>query len=251
MPLVLGPDGLKLHAYPVSLPVTACIGTLGPLFGCFTAHRVRTGHWRAVRLFPRSRSQAIWLLAGPMLVLICFFLVFPALLSKGDPKDWHWHIGALAGLWVPMFNYNLLGGPLFEEFGWRGFLQPTLQEVLPSWVAAICVGVLWSAWHLPLFFVSWSSASPLVFTLIVTGLSVLMACAFHASGKAVVVAILMHSAFNAAPGLLPSFLGKTATREYPSQELLLACSFLMMAVGLILGTRGRLLVCAERGLDGV
>jgi membrane protease YdiL (CAAX protease family) len=35
-------------------------------------------------------------------------------------------------LWLPMFNYNLLGGPLFEEFGWRGFLQAHLQKIMPS-----------------------------------------------------------------------------------------------------------------------
>ena len=175
MPLVLGPAGLRVHNHPVSLPVSACIGTLGPLFGCFIAHRVQTGNWRAVRLLPRSRLQMIWLIAGPLLVLLCMFLLFPAFISKGDPRAWHWHIGALVGLWVPMFNYNLFGGPLFEEFGWRGFLQSQLQEVLPPWIAAIVVGIMWAAWHLPLFFVGWSSASPLVFAFIVTALSVLMA----------------------------------------------------------------------------
>jgi hypothetical protein len=29
MPLVFGPAGLKLHKYPISLPVSVCIGTLG------------------------------------------------------------------------------------------------------------------------------------------------------------------------------------------------------------------------------
>lgn len=32
-----------------------------------------------------------------------------------------------------MFNYNLLGGPLFEEPGWRGFLQPRLEEIMHPW----------------------------------------------------------------------------------------------------------------------
>jgi hypothetical protein len=145
------------------------------------AHRVQTGDWRAVRLLPRSRLQMIWLIAGPLLVLFCFFLLFPVFISKGDPRAWHWRLGALVGLLVPMFNYNLFGGPLFEEFGWRGFLQSQLQQVLPPWIAAICVGTMWAAWHLPLFLVGWSSASPLVFTFIVVGLSVLIVFAFNAS----------------------------------------------------------------------
>lgn len=104
---------------------------------------------------------------------------------------------------------------------------------------------MWAAWHLPLFFAGWSSASPLVFAFIVIALSVLMAFAFNASGGAVVVAILMHLAFNASPGFLPSFLRSVPTREHPSGELLLGSSFLLLAVALITVTHGRLLVRAR------
>lgn len=182
----------------------------------------------------------IWLLLGPLLVLFCFFVLFPVFLSTGDPRAWHWHLAALAGIWVPMFNYNLFGGPLFEEFGWRGFLQARLQQTLPTWIAAICVGIMWAAWHLPLFLVGWSSASPLVFTFIEVGLSVIMAFAFNSSGRAVVVAILMHSAFNASPRFLPAFLGSTPTREHPSPEVLIGFSFLLIAAAAVVFTGGRL-----------
>jgi uncharacterized protein len=243
LPLVLGPDGLKLHKHAISLPVSACIGTLGPFFACFISYRVQTGSWQAVRLLPKSRLQRIWLLLGPLLVLFCFFVVFPALLSKGGPGAWHWNVQALAGIWIPMFNYNLLGGPLFEEFGWRGFLQPLLQNALPPWIAAICVGIMWAAWHLPLFLVGWSSAPPLVFTLMVVSLSVIMASAFNSSGRAVVVAILMHSAFNASSRFVPAFMGNVPTREHPSPELLLGYSLMLVAAAAVIFTRGRL--CAK------
>lgn len=101
---------------------------------------------------------------------------------------------------------------------------------------------MWAAWHLPLFLVRWSSTSPLVFTFILIGLSVLIA--FNASGRAVIVAILMHSAFNASPGFLPSFLGSVPTREHPAAELLLGFSFLLSAVAVVIITR--LFANAER-----
>ncbi len=246
LPLVLGPQGLKLIKIAVSLPVFVCIGTLGPLLACFLCHRMQTGNWRAVRLFPPSRPQLAWLILGPLLVLFCFFAVFPALISKGDPRAWHWNVGALAGIWIPMFNYNLFGGPLFEEFGWRGFLQPYLQEVLPPGIAAICVGIMWAAWHLPLFLVKWSSAAPMLFVLIEVGLSVIMATAFNASGRAVVVAILMHSAFNASSRFIPAFLGNVPTREHPSPELLIGLSFLLVAAAAMIFTRGRLCAQSEK-----
>ena len=131
----------------------------------------------------------------------------------------------LIGLWFPMFNYNLFGGPLFEEFGWRGFLQVHLQQIMPPWVAAICVGVMWALWHTPLFLVSWSSSSVSIYVLIVTGLSNLMACAFNSSGRAVVVAIIMHSAFNASSRFIDPFLDGTPTRKALPRRCLLPLCF--------------------------
>jgi uncharacterized protein len=110
---------------------------------------------------------------------------------------------------------------------------------MAPWVAAICVGVLWAAWHAPLFLVSWSSASPEIFILIEIGLSQLMGLAFNASGGAVLVAILMHSAFNFSRFLDP-FLGDTPTRESPSAEMFLALAFLAMGALAVVITRGRL-----------
>jgi uncharacterized protein len=181
-----------------------------------------------------------WLLLGPLLVLFCRCFVFGALITKGGPAAWRWHIGALAGLWLPMFNYNLFGGPLFEEFGWRGYLQDNLQKALPPWLAAICVGVMWACWHLPLFLLGWGGVSIFLYLLTMIGLSVVMAFSFNASGRAVVVAILMHSAFNSVNRFIPGFLRGVATRDYPPERQLIALSFLLVALALFLLTRGRL-----------
>jgi hypothetical protein len=244
---VLGTGGLKLIHITPSLPVLTCVATLGPLLACFITYRLEFGTWRAVQLLPRTSSQWLWLLLGPLLVLVSFFAIFPALISKGTPVSWHWHPSVFAGLWLPMFNYNLLGGPLFEEFGWRGFLQPRLQRAMPPWIAAICVGTMWAAWHLPLFLVTWSSASPFLYLFIVTCLATLLAYAFNSSGHALVVAILMHSAFNASPRFLGPFLGETPTRSHPSGEFFIALAFLIPAILVVALTRGRL---AQDSLEG-
>lgn len=240
-PLVLGQQGLGWLAITIPPPLIICPGTLGPLLACYLTHRLQTGNWRAIRFFPRHRLRLLWLLLGPVLVLFCFFVVFPALLSKGTPNSWHWHPIVLAGILLPMFNYNLLGGPLFEEFGWRGYLQSRLQEAVSPWIASICVGVMWAAWHWPLFLVhGWSSSAPPVFLLILVGLSMVMALGFNASEESVVVAILMHSAFNASPRFVDGYLGNVATRQRPSPELLIATSFLLVGALLAAVTHGRL-----------
>lgn len=239
-PLVLGSHGLKVVQISVPLPLVSCLATLGPFFGCFIAHRLKTGSWRAVRLLPHRPDGWLWLVLGPLLVLASFFIVFPLFISKGGPAHWRWHPTVLIGLWLPMFNYNLFGGPLFEEFGWRGFLQVHLQGTMPPWVAGICVGVMWALWHAPLLLVSWSSSSPWTYILIVIGLSLLMAYGFNSSGRAVVVAILMHSAFNASSRFIDPFLDGTPTRQRPSPEMLIAFAFLALGFLAVLFTRGRL-----------
>jgi membrane protease YdiL (CAAX protease family) len=45
------------------------------------------------------------------------------------------------------------GGPFGEELGWRGFVLPKLQKKFNSLISSIILGVIWTCWHLPLFFV--------------------------------------------------------------------------------------------------
>jgi membrane protease YdiL (CAAX protease family) len=239
-PVVFGSNGLKLIHLNASIAVFTCVATLGPFFGCFITHRMESGDWRAVRLLPQSFLRWLWVFLGPLLILATYFVVFPALISKGSPAHWQWRPAVLTSLWIPMFNYNLFGGPLFEEFGWRGFLQARLQQVMPPWIGAICVGVMWGAWHAPLFLVTWSSASPLIYILIVVTISPLFAYAFNASGGAVAVAILMHSAFNSSSRFLDPFLRDTPIHEHPPGELFIAFAFLAVSAFVAFFTRGRL-----------
>lgn len=37
-----------------------------------------------------------------------------------------------------------------EEFGWRGYLTPKLEKLMPSAAAILVTGVIWGLWHAPL-----------------------------------------------------------------------------------------------------
>ena len=47
-----------------------------------------------------------------------------------------------------------LGGPFQEEWGWRGYALERLQTKWNALVSSLVLGVIWGAWHLPLFFIS-------------------------------------------------------------------------------------------------
>jgi uncharacterized protein len=61
-------------------------------------------------------------------------------------------------LFIVYMPLMVLGGGL-EEIGWRGILQPLMEERLPFLTAAGAEGIVWSVWHLPLWFVPDSSQS--------------------------------------------------------------------------------------------
>ena len=43
-----------------------------------------------------------------------------------------------------------------EEYGWRAYLTPRLEKIMPSWAAMIVQGVIWAMWHKPLLDEGWN-----------------------------------------------------------------------------------------------
>jgi membrane protease YdiL (CAAX protease family) len=66
---------------------------------------------------------------------------------------------AAAGGLLPFLGLFLVAGPLAEEFGWRGHLQPRLRRVLSPAATAAVVGGIWALWHVPLFLLLGTSQS--------------------------------------------------------------------------------------------
>jgi membrane protease YdiL (CAAX protease family) len=92
-------------------------------------------------------------------------------------------------------------GPLGEEFGWRGYALPRLLELMNARWAALVLGAVWAAWHLPAFFLSGLSQSKFqfgVFFLMVVCFSILMTLLYiHTRGSVLLAGIIPHMWFNA------------------------------------------------------
>lgn len=100
----------------------------------------------------------------------------------------------------------LFGGPLGEEFGWRGYALPVLQERYGWRVASLVLGTVWGAWHLPLFYMADTAQSHIpvgLFMVSTVALSVLFAWLFNRTEESVLPALVLHTAVNAWGWVIP------------------------------------------------
>ncbi len=93
----------------------------------------------------------------------------------------------------------IFGGPLGEEFGWRGYALPALTARMGWRGAGALIGFAWALWHLPLLFMADTAQADLpvaLFLISTVGLSVVMARLGVHVGFSVLPALLLHSVIN-------------------------------------------------------
>jgi uncharacterized protein len=134
--------------------------------------------------------------------LVGVLMIVPALLTPGVA------LGIAAGP-IAFLVVGMAAGAV-EEPAWRGYGQAALQSRLPVVVASLIVGVLWAAWHLPMFLLEgtyqhglgigtsgfWSFLAVLVVS------SPIYAWLFNASGQVVFAPVVFHAASNLGAELI-------------------------------------------------
>ncbi|PRY13153.1 hypothetical protein CLV24_10667 [Pontibacter ummariensis] len=99
----------------------------------------------------------------------------------------------------------ILGGPVAEELGWRGYVLDPLQEKWGALKGSAILGFFWICWHLPLFFIEgtsqhakgfgfqfWSWSFQLVF------LSIVFTWVYNNTNRSILAAVLLHLMANMA-----------------------------------------------------
>jgi membrane protease YdiL (CAAX protease family) len=189
--------------------------------------------------WPRTLLSAV---IGVALIVFTY-VVLPGLISA-DARKLHWSILASTGV----YNYStLLGGPLGEEPGWRGYALPRLEARLGPVRGTVLLAILWTGWHLPLFLMpGWTTASVWSFALIELGLSGLMTFGANLGRFAVIPCIAMHAAFNTVSRFLNGLFGDIQPNmKVPFEFVLGLCGVAMMVV-LLAATKGNLMFRREQ-----
>jgi membrane protease YdiL (CAAX protease family) len=137
----------------------ALLGLLGPLVAGVTGAYLtqdkegRRDYW--LRVIDPKRIKPRWYVALFLFVpvLIALSAWFDKLVGGNGAA---WEEPALrffAAPWtiIPFALSTFLIGPM-EEFGWRGYVLDRLQDRWNALVSSLILGIVWSLWHLPLFY---------------------------------------------------------------------------------------------------
>jgi membrane protease YdiL (CAAX protease family) len=217
-------------------PQWIIVATFGPTAAALVTHRITTGSYRAFRIYT-TWPRTLGAMAVGVALMILAYVVLPAVMTA-DPRKLHWSILTS----VAVYTYStLLGGPLGEEPGWRGYALPRLETAFGPVRGSLLLALLWTGWHLPLFFYPGWTSSPLwIYVLFVTGQSFILTYAANLAGFGVVTPIAMHATFNTVPRFLNGLFASTQPNARIPFELVMALCGLATAMVLVLATRGRL-----------
>ena len=209
LPLVLGSRGFiplgKEFVAQWWLPVTLLAG-FGPALAALYSLRTLNGkgavrrHLRGILDF--RLGWKAWII--PIIVLgACSYAVYML------PEGW---VGPRRGTGFPasflpvfLLAMIILGGGQ-EEVGWRGYILDPLEDRLGPLLGNLVLGVVWAVWHLPLFFIPYTSQASMPFAgfaLLMTGWSCLFSWVRQSSGRRVFSGLYAHGVANTFGSLFP------------------------------------------------
>lgn len=113
-----------------------------------------------------------------------------------------------------------------EEYGWRGYLQPLLQEKFGKRWGVILVGILWQIWHVPFYFPDkfWDGRILFARFIFLPALSVVLGYVYMKTENVWLVAY-MHFIMNL---ILGGFLPVYTDIRYPVALLLISCIWFLL-----------------------
>lgn len=214
---------------------TNFLGSFGPsLAGLVLAARARGGAGAMLRSCIQWRFGGRWyaaaLLGFPLLVVLALGVTLSSGGSPGSPANLD------KALWLPVLFLAILvlGGPLGEELGWRGYLLPILLERTSPLKASFAVAAFWFLWHLPLFWLEGAAqegGSIALFAAMVAAFSVLFTWLWLGTGGSLLAALLAHTMINltsvCVEGVYPA-LSETDVDDFALAGLLAIAAILVL-----------------------
>ena len=183
-------------------------------------------------------------IASGTLVVLTAALTAAFFMTKSGISRWEW--SSLEQIFI-FFLPNLIGGPLGEEGGWRGYALPRLQRRFNPATSSIILGFLWANWHLPLIVNHVYNVTWWQFVLLTIAASIFLTFTYNISNGNILSAIAVHGVYNVGTGIiLNDLIAKAKLYSNPVQHNVLWISYAGVAVLLCLVSKGRLGLRTQR-----
>ncbi|GHH31509.1 CPBP family intramembrane glutamic endopeptidase [Streptomyces lanatus] len=249
-PYVLSENGLGVwhFTFPGGAAASQLLGVLpgaylGPIASALLVTGVAEGR-RGLRAW-RDRMTKLrvswrWYLAVALSVPAALTLATTALTDRAPVLP----PAAVLVAYLPGLLLQMITTGLAEEPGWREFAMPRMQHRYGPLTATLVVGLLWGAWHLPLFLTEWGGGPDvdpvrtLEFMATTLAFSAVMTWVFNRSGESMPLVMLLHTSVNNFFSIAISDMFPSLSRETSSHAFLLAS--VTVALVLLVATRGRL-----------
>ena len=155
------------------------------------------------RVKPKWYFISIFLVITISLVSLLFeMFFFDTLPGEGHALyDMYQTMGlALIAVLPLIYAAQIFTSPLLEEFGWRGYLQPRLQNIFGVLPASIIIGVVWGSWHLPLIFAYGHNLAIAILSIVCH--SILMGWILNSTKGSLLMMLLFHASINVGVNML-------------------------------------------------
>jgi membrane protease YdiL (CAAX protease family) len=245
LPYVRFADGVGLlpFSWPIPFAVAAAIVPFaGPFLAGFimagvTEGRVGIAWWlRKIVLWRVGLRWYLFAIVGIPAIMVLGALVLPGVLSSYQTPA----LSVVLSYPVSFIVTFIIGGPLGEEPGWRGFALPRMQQLHGPFVANLILGPVHVLWHLPYFFIpEWGTPRATTldivwYTLSGIALTFIYAWVFNNTKGSVLLVILLHASVDAF------FVSQIFAAPIVNSLLPFTIGFGVVALAIIVFTQGRL-----------
>ncbi|MHA1256195.1 MAG: CPBP family intramembrane glutamic endopeptidase [Promethearchaeota archaeon] len=207
LPAVLFTNGLIGGSF-MTYFILGMIAPWGPMVSAFSLtlkFEGKSGFKKNIKRWLNFKLGLWWI---PVIILVPILVILAHLLNVSLFKG-SFPVSDIPLWLIPLiFIITLLiDGPLAEEFGWRGYAKPRMEEKTNSLLANLILGFIWGFWHLPLFFIvgfPHHDFLPLwLFILNAVVFSLIMAWIQNNTEQSIVPALIIHTWMNLMMIFLP------------------------------------------------
>jgi membrane protease YdiL (CAAX protease family) len=150
---------LGLNAFSVPIIFLLFFGGLGPMISSLILTYTTLGRsglkdlWERLTQFKKIK-KIHYLIIFILIPGICFLAIIleSLFLKLGSSFEYSLELLLSPISLIGLIIFTFFFGPLPEEIGWRGYGLDSLQEKWKPFLSTLILGIIWSIWHVPLFF---------------------------------------------------------------------------------------------------